>query len=142
VLSLVTFGIHTILLKQTLTLEQAVLVLSLMNTLSSTLNILEVNLTQIIKAGVSYGRIIAFLEEDDIQDLQFKENQDILGFQDASLTYRMGSSEEANEEQALGFCLRKLTAQFVPNKLNVIVGPTAAGKSSLVMALLGGAFFN
>ena len=133
ILSLVTFGLHTILLKQTLTIEQAMIVLSLMSTLSNTLNFIAYQMTRFVKAGVSFSRILTFLDEGDIQGLKFKEEDgDNIGFQDASLTY------STNDEGGLGFSLRKVSAQILPNKLNVVVGPTAAGKSSLVLALLGG----
>ncbi|KAF8917347.1 P-loop containing nucleoside triphosphate hydrolase protein [Mucidula mucida] len=56
----------------------------------------------------------------------------VIGFQDASFTWSIDDSSKRN------FLLKiedRLT--FKPGRLNLIVGPTASGKSSLLTALLG-----
>jgi ABC-type multidrug transport system fused ATPase/permease subunit len=101
---------------------------------------IEVN--DAIQAKVSLDRIQKYLDEKNIEryDLNFDRslynaNPEFLGFKNASFRY-FGSNDEASDSNQ-AFSLRNLNCTFPENKLSVIIGPTGAGKSSIVLALLG-----
>jgi ABC-type lipoprotein export system ATPase subunit len=47
-----------------------------------------------------------------------------------------------DESDASVFVLNGLNVDFMPGELNIIAGPTGCGKSSLLLALLGGRRIN
>jgi ABC-type bacteriocin/lantibiotic exporter with double-glycine peptidase domain len=87
------------------------------------------------KGLVSFRRIEGFLNEEETQkyeQLGYREapRDNVIGFKNATFTHSTATSDEA-------FTIRNLDVNFIPGKLNVIVGRTGSGKTSLLMALLG-----
>jgi ABC-type multidrug transport system fused ATPase/permease subunit len=97
-----------------------------------------------INAKVSCDRIDNFLRTDDKPENTYPG--DSITFDKVSVTFPSKSSpkdeddeedEEAIEARRNRFTLRDLTFQFPNNELSVITGPTGAGKSLLLAAILG-----
>lgn len=64
-------------------------------------------------------------------------NADKIGFHAASFTWS-ASADGSLTPSKRKFVLRvEGDLQFVPDKINLIVGPTGSGKTSILMALLG-----
>ncbi|KAJ2848541.1 hypothetical protein IWW36_003238 [Coemansia brasiliensis] len=76
---------------------------------------------------VSFQRIEAFLNQQEIQDLENRVENDRVGFKNATLVWNANSS----------FKLKNLNVQFPNGELSVIGGSTGSGKSSLLLALVG-----
>lgn len=77
----------------------------------------------IVRSRVSLKRVQAFLDEEETERDAQLGPADIVGFKNATLAWD-------------GFTLCDLNIEFQPG-LNVVVGATGAGKSSLLLALLG-----
>jgi ABC-type multidrug transport system fused ATPase/permease subunit len=145
ILGLVTFGLHTFVLQRKLDVAIAFTTLNLMNNLSVSMRNLTAQMTVIIKAWVAFKRIKEFLEEPDLETLRLKQNNvfDLFlrskycGFKDSTHLYYGSSSSESTLTES-GFALKKISAELPIGKLTAIVGPTGAGKTSLILSLLGG----
>lgn len=97
-----------------------------------------------INAKVSCDRIDKFLQSDEKPVNTFPG--DSIAFDKVSVSFpSMSNDEEPNPEEdeearqarENKFILRDLTLQFPNNALSVILGPTGAGKSLLLAAILG-----
>ncbi|KAI9596883.1 P-loop containing nucleoside triphosphate hydrolase protein [Syncephalis fuscata] len=111
IITLATFGAHTLLFGNTLTASTAFTSLALLNILHETMDQLPEAVAWTLQGYVSLNRISKFLDEPDIE-------------YGISTDYRDINTVNSNE---IGF----------ENANNIIVGPTGAGKSSLLHALLG-----
>ena len=98
-------------------------------------------LAQVKEAGVSLRRIEDFLEEGEDEcvstDNTTRDVKDdaTMGFQHAHFSWGKGGTGAFGASSA--FELRDLDFCFQTEKLNVIIGPTGSGKTSLLLALLG-----
>ncbi|CAI4214795.1 unnamed protein product [Parascedosporium putredinis] len=91
---------------------------------------------------VSLDRVEEFLTEAETEKYEQlgKDNVDengnkVIGFSDA--TFVWGGKNEVKQDGSMNFRLLDLNVKFEIGKLNIISGPTGAGKSSMLMALLG-----
>ncbi|WFD21924.1 hypothetical protein MEQU1_000583 [Malassezia equina] len=143
--TMATFGVHTLIFKKELTAEKAFTALALFNTLRGPLADLPSMIHWLLSAIVSVRRIDSFLNEPDtkkyeqllgVQQQRMDENAPLekLGFDNATFTHGAGS--ETVEEEGR-FMLRNLNCQFPTGQLSVIVGPVGSGKSSLLHAMMG-----
>lgn len=89
----------------------------------------------VVQSKVSLDRVDDFLNEeettkyDQLGQDKTDENSPYIGFEDASFSW--------NSKSDTDFKLRDLNIDFKAGKLNVIIGSTGAGKTSLLLALLG-----
>ncbi|KAG0663039.1 Transporter of the ATP-binding cassette (ABC) [Maudiozyma exigua] len=116
---------------KTLTTPVAFTALSLFSLLRDPLDRLSDMLSYVIQSKVSLDRVQDFLEEVDTEkynQLTIDKNGNKLAFEDATVGWGEGNQE---------FKLRNLNINFKIGKLNVVIGPTGSGKTSLLMALLG-----
>jgi ATP-binding cassette, subfamily C (CFTR/MRP), member 2 len=86
---------------------------------------------------VSHKRILNFIrDEDEVSDsmaMPFaEEQQEWIGFQGATLVWHRDDALHAHK-----FCLRNINLEIQRGSITVIAGAIGAGKSSLLMALLG-----
>ncbi|KUJ08725.1 P-loop containing nucleoside triphosphate hydrolase protein [Mollisia scopiformis] len=97
-----------------------------------------------INAKVSCDRIDKFLQSDEKPENTYPG--DSIKFDNVSVSFPSMSNdqepdpeedEEARQARENKFVLRDLTLQFPNNALSVILGPTGAGKSLLLAAILG-----
>lgn len=116
---------------EVLTTPIAFTALSLFLLLRTPLDQLSDMLSFVIQSKVSLDRIQEFLEEKDtdkyVQLTTANDNKKI-GFVNATITW---------DAEKPDFKLKDLNIEFKIGKLNVVIGPTGSGKTSLLMALLG-----
>ncbi|CAD1812854.1 unnamed protein product [Candida parapsilosis] len=133
-ITLLSFYCYTIIEGNTLTAPVAFTALSLFTLLRSPLDQLADMTSFVIQSKVSLDRVADFLDEAETSkyDQLAQEkgpNSPEIGFEKATLSWNASSKSD--------FKLRDLNITFKPGKLNVIIGPTGAGKTSLLLALLG-----
>lgn len=95
-------------------------------------------IAELINAKVSLTRIRRFMNEESTgkyaqlaqTDRDFFSPE--IGFQNATFTWDLSASRNSRN-----FQLANLNIDFKVGQLSVIIGPTGAGKTSLLMALLG-----
>ncbi|KAH6579342.1 hypothetical protein BASA61_010315 [Batrachochytrium salamandrivorans] len=142
VVSVATFLSYTILAKYNLTASLAFTSLALFNLIRAPLQTLPDAIVQIMDAWVSFGRIRDFLEEPELEHLSDVVSDNPvhsiskIGFTDAEFSY-ISKADQAKEEGATSFKLFDMNVTFPKGELSVIIGATGAGKSSVLMALLG-----
>ncbi|RKF73241.1 ATP-dependent bile acid permease [Golovinomyces cichoracearum] len=137
-----SFLVYTTVEKKPLYPSVAFTAISLFNILRVPLDQLGDMIAHVLESKVSVDRVERFLNEEETE----KYNQlrprnsdegrnDIIGFKNATVSWKREEME--GEEASLGFCLMDLDIKFEIGMLNIIVGPTGSGKTSLLMALLG-----
>lgn len=134
IITILSFYCYCIIEGNTLTAPIAFTSLSLFTLLRSPLDQLSDMTSFVIQSKVSVDRVGEFLEEEETtkyDQLSNKpdENSPVIGFENASFSWNASSSND--------FKLRDINVAFKEGKLNVIIGPTGAGKTSLLLALLG-----
>lgn len=132
VVTFASFGCYIFISKQKLTTPIAFTALSLFNLLRNPLDQISEMLSFVIQSKVSLNRIQDFLNEEEstkYEQLTSSIVPNKIGFKDANFSW--------NSSSEVDFRLRNLNIDFKIGKLNVIVGPTGSGKTSLLMALLG-----
>lgn len=133
--TVISFYCYTVIEGKTLTAPIAFTALSLFTLLRSPLDQLTEMTAIVIQSKVSLDRISNFLAEDEttkyeqLETQQRNENSPLIGFEKANFSWNSSSDKD--------FKLRDIDLAFKPGKLNVIVGPTGSGKTSLLLALLG-----
>lgn len=132
--TVLSFYCYTIIQGQQMTAPIAFTALSLFTLLRSPLDQLAEMTAIVIQSKVSLERISDFLEEPETSKYEQLANtpgpnSPLVGFEDASFSWNSSSAKD--------FKLKNLNIAFKPGKLNVVIGPTGAGKTSLLLALLG-----
>jgi ABC-type multidrug transport system fused ATPase/permease subunit len=132
--------------------------------LKQPLGVLPMFIVMLLQAGVSLDRISDFLKEDDVPDYvstfkrqvvtsSAKDDDEEIGILGASFAWNQVKETEKEapkkdppppsehqpeeEETESSFELRDINVMFPVGKLSLVVGPTASGKSALLLALLG-----
>lgn len=126
-----SFGFYIFIQRKTLTTPIAFTALSLFASLKSPLDQLSMMLSHISQSIVSLERIQEFLNEEDTEkyeQLLVDGNGKKIRIENAVVSW--GHNKE-------DFTLKDINIDFKIGKLNVILGPTGSGKTSLLMALLG-----
>lgn len=132
--TILSFGCYIFIQGKVLTTPVAFTSLSLFNLLRIPLDDLAYMLSFVIQSKVSLDRVNDFLDEPETTKYeQLSEVRDAdspeIGFQKASFAWDASSESD--------FKLRDLNVAFSKGNLNVIIGPTGSGKTSLLLALLG-----
>ncbi|KZV91873.1 hypothetical protein EXIGLDRAFT_675729 [Exidia glandulosa HHB12029] len=109
----------------------------------------------VIQAKVSLDRLSAFLRSTELldryanlqrADADVLSDQQVIGFQDSSFSWTASDSSSRSRSGRSStpgagrrdFALRVSgSLRFVPGALNLVVGPTGCGKTSLLLALCG-----
>jgi ABC-type multidrug transport system fused ATPase/permease subunit len=145
---IVTFLLYTTVQKQRLSASIVFSALTGFNMLRMGINAFVYQLPTLIQANVAMGRVQEFLNDAELLDqytadavIQDASTQhvDDLGLAQASFFW----SKEHSTNGALTPSRQKFRLRieddviFTPGKINLIVGPTGSGKTSLLMALLG-----
>lgn len=144
IVTLSSFWAYTFLLGKTLTAPVAFTSLSLFNLLRLPLDELIEITTRLIQGKISLNRIASFLGEEETDKYNsLKANLDLEGnprieLKEATLTWDSVDYDDENyERRPSPFHLHDIDVCFTPERLNLIIGPTGSGKSSLLLALLG-----
>lgn len=127
----VSFGCFIYIQGQELTTPIAFTALSLFTLLRDPLDRLSDMLSFVIQSKVSLDRVDEYLSEadtDKYNQLTVDKKKNKMAFENVSVAWTKDSQS---------FKLRNLNIDFKVGKLNVVIGPTGSGKTSLLMALLG-----
>lgn len=139
-ITLLSFGTYTLVQHKTLTAPIAFTSIALFNIIRGPMNQLAGMLNEVLQGKVSVDRVEAFLKEEETSKYEQLENSargpnsPVIGFEKATFSWM---SADASSTNADDFKLRDIDVKFDIGKLNVIIGPTGAGKTSLLLALLG-----
>ncbi|KAI4131960.1 MAG: hypothetical protein LQ338_000944 [Usnochroma carphineum] len=137
-----SFMMYTLVEKKPLVPSVAFTALSLFSILRIPLDQLADMVARVQECKVSVDRVEEFLNEDETEkyDQLSKNGKDpngdtLIGFDSATLTWGGKNTAESSDSKA--FRMIDLNIRFSIGKLNLVVGPTGSGKTSLLMALLG-----
>ncbi|KZP18368.1 P-loop containing nucleoside triphosphate hydrolase protein [Athelia psychrophila] len=142
-----TFGTYTFIMKESLTASIVFSAMTVLGILQEQMHLMLGITPAVIKAKVSLDRIGDFLRNTELLD-EFTEakesDQDMstmdsgaIGFRDATFSWS-AASEGAVTPSRKQFRLHlENEVLFKPGQINLVVGPTGCGKTSLLMALLG-----
>lgn len=137
-----SFMVYTLVEKKPLVPSVAFTALSLFSILRIPLDQLADMVARVQECKVSVDRVEEFLNEDETEKyLQLSKNGKdenggtLIGFEHATLTW--GSRNTAKSSESKAFRMIDLNVRFSIGNLNLVVGPTGSGKTSLLMALLG-----
>ncbi|KAJ3334860.1 hypothetical protein HDU91_002486, partial [Kappamyces sp. JEL0680] len=160
VITFVSFFAYTIIAKNELDSATAFTAISLLATLTNTLQGVSFKISQLLEVSVTLKRINSFLAEDELEKFngEIEDGRDKpdtwIGFHNADISYFSASAAKkksagadtatSDEQQALldapeekTFSLRNINIVFPRGQLTAIIGPTGSGKTSLLLALLG-----
>ncbi|KAI4254065.1 MAG: hypothetical protein LQ352_003311 [Teloschistes flavicans] len=137
-----SFMIYTLVEKKPLIPSVAFTALSLFSILRIPLDQLADMIAHVQECKVSIDRVEEFLNEDETDKYaqlsnngKSKSGDALIGFEDATLTW--GSKDTRKDGETQAFRMLDLSIKFSIGNLNLVVGPTGSGKTSLLMALLG-----
>lgn len=141
-ITFLSFLFYTQVEKKDLVPSVAFTALSLFQILRIPLDQLADMIAHVQESKVSVDRIEEYLAEPETDKYrQLKDEkvdddgQPVIGFERA--TFSWGSADADDPGATEAFKLVHVDTKFRVNDLNVIVGPTGCGKTSLLMALLG-----
>ncbi|KAI4256442.1 MAG: hypothetical protein L6R42_006221 [Xanthoria sp. 1 TBL-2021] len=137
-----SFMIYTLVEKKPLIPSVAFTALSLFSILRIPLDQLADMVAHVQECKVSVDRIEEFLNEEETEKYaqlmtngRTEDGDTVIGFDKATLTW--GSKNTAASGEAKAFRMIDVNTRFSIGNLNLVVGPTGSGKTSLLMALLG-----
>lgn len=137
VITFLTFLVYTLVEKKDLIPSVAFTALSLFSLLRIPLDQLADMVAHVQESKVSVDRVEEYLNEPETDkynqletDELDEEGEPVIGFDDG--TFSWGSDRDADD-----FKMIDLNMRFKIGQLNVVIGPTGSGKTSLLMALLG-----
>ncbi|KAF7321090.1 ABC bile acid [Mycena chlorophos] len=147
-ISVVSFCTY-VMLGNALTVSKAFTAIALFAMIRQPLNGIPSLIVQISQTKLSIDRIGAYLAEPEVSEQSStlkkkpsnprREGDSRLGFENASFRWNTVDEEDDKNEDSTDhrFELRDLSVVFPEGKLSVVTGPTASGKTALLMALLG-----
>jgi ABC-type multidrug transport system fused ATPase/permease subunit len=141
-ITFLSFFVYTKVEHKDLIPSVAFTALSLFQILRIPLDQLADMVAHVQESKVSVDRIEEYLNEPETEKYtqlvtrkKDENGQPIIGFTNG--TFSWGGKDMKDQASADAFKLMDLDVQFRVGKLNVVVGPTGSGKTSLLMALLG-----
>lgn len=137
VITFLTFLVYTVVEKKDLVPSVAFTALSLFSLLRIPLDQLADMVAHVQESKVSVDRVEEYLNEaetDKYHQLETNKLNDdgepLLGFENCNFSW--GGDKDTDD-----FKMLDMDMQFKVGQLNVVIGPTGSGKTSLLMALLG-----
>ncbi|KAJ7591990.1 P-loop containing nucleoside triphosphate hydrolase protein [Mycena floridula] len=151
--SVVSFLVYVLMGNQ-LTIGIAFTAITLFGMLRAPLNGVPDWIVQVIHTGIAIDRIAVFLEEEEVAEQVSSLKRDLshqqelpgptsLGLNNATLKWNQVEDSNFIADSAGDapdnpqFELRDISVSFPEGKLSVVTGPTASGKTALLMAILG-----
>jgi ABC-type multidrug transport system fused ATPase/permease subunit len=136
VITFLTFLIYTMVEKKDLIPSVAFTALSLFSLLRIPLDQLADMVAHVQESKVSVDRVEEYLNEPETDkyrqlqaDVVDEEGEPVIGFDNGTFSWGNVDSDD--------FKMIDLNVHFKVGQVNVIIGPTGSGKTSLLMALLG-----
>ncbi|KAF2205146.1 hypothetical protein GQ43DRAFT_437266 [Delitschia confertaspora ATCC 74209] len=141
-ITFLSFLVYTKVEKKDLIPSVAFTALSLFQILRIPLDQLADMVAHVQESKVSVDRIEEYLSEPEtdkysqlVTNKKDDDGQPIIGFEEA--TFSWGGTNMKDEASKDAFKLMDIDVKFRIGELNVVVGPTGSGKTSLLLALLG-----
>ncbi|KIJ38955.1 hypothetical protein M422DRAFT_258371 [Sphaerobolus stellatus SS14] len=147
---LTTYATYTLIMHEELNASKVFSSMTVFNMFQNQLGRIFYLGPSIIQGKVSFDRLSDFLKDTELLD-EFNENDstpiismetshdaDIIGFKNATFTWQKETSDGSETSSSRPFRLRiegELT--FKKGCINLLIGPTGCGKTSILMALLG-----
>ncbi|KAJ7705435.1 P-loop containing nucleoside triphosphate hydrolase protein [Mycena rosella] len=144
-----TFATYTILMKQELNASKVFSSITVFDMLRSSLQLVFLSITQLMTGKVSLDRVDDFLRNTELLDQHSESTSEvallgcpdpnsIIGFHECHFTWSDTSDHDGvSTPGGRDFVLHIDHLVFQRGCLNLILGPTAVGKTSILMALLG-----
>ncbi|KAH9922615.1 uncharacterized protein B0H18DRAFT_1120791 [Fomitopsis serialis] len=150
---IVTYATYTMIMKRDLTASVVFSSITVFDTFSHLMHMGFGFVPMMIRAKVSLDRVNEFLQKTELLDeyseqpdeirtqIAAQPEDDVVGFRNASFTWANQVSGSAASTPGSG--RRNFTLHidddlvFEKGSINLVIGPTGSGKSSLLMALLG-----
>ncbi|KAJ7491024.1 P-loop containing nucleoside triphosphate hydrolase protein [Mycena latifolia] len=146
-ISTVNFTIPTMIMKQELNASIVFSSMTVFDIFRAQLHEFFADMTSLVTGRVSLDRLDEFLRDTELLDAYSAQptgiavssppniSEDEIGFNDATFSWSSGDAQSLNQHR---FLLRiDGSLFFKANCINLILGPTGSGKTSLLMALLG-----
>ncbi|KXN82428.1 ATP-binding cassette transporter abc4 [Leucoagaricus sp. SymC.cos] len=142
---LATYASHTLIWKEELSAAKVFSSMAVFTLLRRSLSASFQGLSVFVEGKVSLDRLTDFLQSTELldflqppsetaaSDVENNPPPGIIGFYDASFVW---SKDRAADAQAFTLSIDG-ELQFKQGGINLVIGPTASGKTSLLMALLG-----
>ncbi|PPQ77073.1 hypothetical protein CVT25_014886, partial [Psilocybe cyanescens] len=152
---LLTYGAHTVIMKEDLTASKIFSSMAVFSIMRDQLNRIAWQSNMMIEAKVSVDRLTDFLHNTEVLDrfsktdkaetirislpIETDEAEDLeVGFRNATFAWSAKEGDGTLTPSSRSYRLRvRDTLLFKRNCINLIVGPTGSGKTSMIMALLG-----
>ncbi|KAH9480784.1 ATP-binding cassette transporter abc4 [Psilocybe cubensis] len=145
-----TYATYTLIMKQSLTPSIIFSSVTVFSMLRIQLQRIQWQIAENIQGKVSLDRVTDFLQKTELLDsfqanlsdgplpLVDTRNEHDIGFRNASFSWRVESDDDIQRPSRRSYRL-KIEGEllFKRDCINLIVGPTGSGKTSILMALLG-----
>lgn len=141
-----TYSTYTVIMKQRLSASKVFSSITVFDMLRDQLHMILYAVTQAVTGKVSLDRVNDFLHNTELLDsfsekesinLLSDDNHDRIGFRTASFVWSSDTNGSLTPSRRK-FVLRiEDELIFERGRINLIIGPTGSGKTSLLMALLG-----
>jgi ABC-type multidrug transport system fused ATPase/permease subunit len=149
-----SFFFYTIVAGKQLDAATAFTSISLLETVSYTLNDISQIVSQILNVRVTMSRINSYLGEEELEkyingDPRNMDKNAEVAVLNGTFGYYGSGTDPVNVDEVTpllpnqetdGFKIKDIDVHFPRNKLSVIVGATGSGKTSILLTLLGGRF--
>lgn len=137
--TLVSFFSFTKIEGKELTAPIAFTVISIFSELRYALNVIPECIIDGISAYSSLKRIERFLDEDEIDPVPPQNPLDPvdIGFHNATIGWKKPTSNQGDDEEETSFILKDINVHFPNGELSLISGSTGAGKTLMLLGLLG-----
>lgn len=136
-----SFFIYTNVAQKPLKPSVAFTSLALFNILRIPLDQFASVIVRVQDFKVSIHRVENFLNEDDVKNCDQALQNDSTAIEDLKIGFQNASFSWVNKDfqkgESAAFRMSNINIKFQRDQLNVIIGPTGSGKTSLLMALLG-----
>ncbi|TDL17911.1 P-loop containing nucleoside triphosphate hydrolase protein [Rickenella mellea] len=148
-----TFGTYTLVMKKPLTASVAFTAISIFNNLTEQMFNVVWQLPQALRIKVSMDRFNEFFNETELLDNSSATNKvsafaapapspDVIGFNAGTFSWTDINNSQPTKPATRIFRLHfDGEIIFKRGGINLIIGPTASGKTSLLMALLGEMYY-
>ncbi|KAF8157953.1 multidrug resistance-associated ABC transporter [Crassisporium funariophilum] len=146
----VTYGVYTIIMKEELNASKVFSSMAVFELVRSLLHRISWSTATLMKGKVSLDRVTDFLRNTELLDafeetssqeaahVMQPDHPDIIGFNDAVFAWSKEAEDGTQTPSSRAFRLRvDGQVTFKRNAINLIIGPTGSGKTSILMALLG-----